>query len=155
MFTKGHATNIGKKCSEETKRKIGLANRGRVMSDETKEKLRKAHTGMVVSQETKDKLRKLFLGRENKWCRGDKHPRWKGGPTEWSKKKRSSTQDKLWRRAVKERDGNRCVWCGSKDSLQADHIKSFSKYPEFRFAIDNGRTLCFTCHKKTKSYGRG
>lgn len=38
------------------------------------------------------------------------------------------------------------------NKLQADHIKPFAYFPELRFAIDNGRTLCINCHKKTDSF---
>ena len=66
---------------------------------------------------------------------------------------------RLWRKSVFERDNYTCVWCGAKNGngkaiiLQADHIKPFADYPELRFAIDNGRTLCIDCHKKTNDYG--
>ena len=67
---------------------------------------------------------------------------------------RSSLEYKLWRRAVFERDNYNCIWCGNNKggNLNADHIKSFALYPELRFAIDNGRTLCIDCHKTTESY---
>lgn len=58
-----------------------------------------------------------------------------------------------WRKAVLERDCYKCVLCGSGESLQADHIKPHSKFPELRREVSNGRTLCKDCHKKTDSYG--
>ena len=38
-------------------------------------------------------------------------------------------------------------------SLEADHIKDFALYPKERLNINNGRTLCKSCHKKTDNYG--
>lgn len=65
----------------------------------------------------------------------------------------NSQEYKLWRKAIFERDNYSCIWCKSNIKLQADHIKSFSQFPELRFAIDNGRTLCLECHKTTDTYG--
>jgi hypothetical protein len=84
------------------------------------------------------------------------HPSWKGGLNKWriKDKIRGRREYKLWKRAVKERDNFTCIWCGSKERIETDHIKPFCDYPELRFAIDNGRTLCHECHQKTESYGR-
>jgi predicted GIY-YIG superfamily endonuclease len=48
--------NKGKKHSEETKAKIGLANKGKKRSDETKEKMSLALKGHTFSEETKLKM---------------------------------------------------------------------------------------------------
>lgn len=76
---------------------------------------------------------------------------WRGGKTTASKIIRSSLEYSLWRVAVFMRDNYTCVIGGRAhgSQLQADHIKSFALYPELRFAIDNGRTLCVDCHRKT------
>lgn len=88
-------------------------------------------------------------------CRGSNHPWWKGGVTPINEAIRKSMEYRLWRKAVFIRDNFTCIWCGKKDkTIQADHIKPFSLFPELRFAIDNGRTLCHDCHKTTDTYGK-
>ena len=56
---------------------------------------------------------------------------------------------------VFKRDNFKCVLCGDKKggNIEADHIKDFALYPELRLDINNGRTLCKSCHKKTDNYG--
>lgn len=86
--------------------------------------------------------------------RGENNSSWKGGITPINQAIRTSTEYKLWRTSVFERDGYTCVWCGEAGGrLNADHIKPFSLFPELRFAIDNGRTLCEPCHRTTDTYG--
>jgi hypothetical protein len=87
--------------------------------------------------------------------RGEKHRDWKGGITHEHIKIRHSLEYRLWREAVFKRDNYTCIWCGDSrgGNLQADHIKPFAFYPELRFAIDNGRTLCIPCHKTTGTFG--
>jgi 5-methylcytosine-specific restriction endonuclease McrA len=89
---------------------------------------------------------------------GEKNHMWKGGITPINAKIRTSLEYKLWRKSVFERDNYTCIWCGDKQRtghrvvLNADHIKPFSMFPELRFAIDNGRTLCVSCHRTTDTY---
>jgi 5-methylcytosine-specific restriction endonuclease McrA len=84
---------------------------------------------------------------------GSNNPRWKGGITPLNHKIRTSSLYKKWRQSVFIRDRFTCVWCGQiGGELNADHIKPFSLFPDHRFDIDNGRTLCVPCHKKTDSY---
>lgn len=91
--------------------------------------------------------------------RGSSHPSWKGGVTPLYKMIRKSPQYISWRTAVFERDGYTCSECGlapghgKRVDLQADHIKPFAMYPELRFDVDNGRTMCIPCHKLTDTYG--
>ena len=68
---------------------------------------------------------------------------------------RASREYKKWRYEVFKRDNFKCVLCGDKKggNIEADHIKDFALYPELRLDINNGRTLCKSCHKKTDNYG--
>ena len=69
---------------------------------------------------------------------------------------RNSTEMKKWKLAVFTRDNFSCVWCGDDKghNLNADHIKPFSLYPELRLDVNNGRTLCKDCHRKTPTWGK-
>ena len=129
----------GFKITEDHKRKLSLSNKGK----------------HVISEETRRKMREAQLRNPNRYWLGRKgpnHSTWKGGITPINKLIRASIEYKLWRTAIFIRDNRKCIWCGSKKDIEADHIKPFAFYPELRFAIDNGRTLCHECHVKTETY---
>lgn len=52
-----------------------------------------------------------------------------------------------------ERDGYACVWCGSEDQLEVDHIEELAENPELATDLDNLRTLCRDCHEKRTAAG--
>lgn len=78
---------------------------------------------------------------------------WKGGIARTNQKIRVSWEYKLWRRSVFKRDNYACILCGDRSVIQADHIKPFALYPDLRFDVNNGRTLCLPCHRKTDTWG--
>lgn len=55
---------------------------------------------------------------------------------------------RIWAHMVMERDGYKCVQCGSTENLEADHIKPKQYFPELALDVSNGQTLCRDCHDK-------
>lgn len=142
----------GSKHSAETKKKmLGNKNAGPnsgryVRTTEIREKISRTLKSKGCKPPKRDMRRK-------------NNPAWKGGVSCINRRIRRSKEYQLWRKAIFERDGYKCIWCGIKSGcgkaviLHADHIKPFAHYPELRLAIDNGRTLCRECHKTTETYG--
>ena len=152
------------KFPKETRKKMSNSHKGLRASEETKKKISKSHMGNkwgfvkgnIISPKNKEIKSKRMRGNNlgKKFEHGKKHWNWKGGVTPINVKIRMSWEYRLWRKSVFERDNYTCRFCGKVGGvLHADHIKPFSLFPELRFAIDNGRTLCVNCHKKTDTYG--
>ena len=87
---------------------------------------------------------------------GNKSYRWRGGITEKNKLERSQMKTRNWSREIKVRDDFTCQLCGIKSKkglgrsirLHSHHKKSWKSYPELRYDLSNGITLCKDCHKK-------
>jgi hypothetical protein len=79
---------------------------------------------------------------------GENHPNWNDGITPINNKIRTSANGVMWRKAVLVRDNFTCQKYGVRGGvLCAHHINNFAEFPELRFAIDNGITLCEKAHK--------
>ena len=108
------------------------------------------HKGKKQTEAAKQKLRIHCI--KTKRLVGKNNPLWKGGVTPENEIIRHSSKYKIWRLSVYERDFFTCQDCKcSGVRLNAHHIKHFAKYPELRFDISNGITLCKGCHKKAHS----
>jgi 5-methylcytosine-specific restriction endonuclease McrA len=126
----------GKRFSDDARRNMGRKPgfiselRGRQRSAEEKAKISKA---VRLSPKT---------------LRGPACRLFKDGKVSERRGIRFSLEYKRWRFDVFVRDKFTCQRCGNGGGgyLIAHHIKYFAEYPELRFNIDNGLTVCRPCH---------
>jgi 5-methylcytosine-specific restriction endonuclease McrA len=103
------------------------------------------------SEETR---KKISVVQREKRIRGEDHPNWRGGKRNERRKAMATFEYRDWRTAVFTRDNYTCQCCGQKGQyLEADHIKPWCAFPDLRYDINNGRTLCRPCHMKQDTYG--
>lgn len=132
-------------------------------SNEWKELMKDKMTGRKMFPRTKEHAGNLSAsckgrrawnkGLKNPLRSGENHHNWKGGVTILREQQRKSIEYKNWREHVFRRDDYTCQACGERGGkLNADHELPWSLFPELRFEILNGRTLCEECHKKTDTY---
>ncbi len=89
--------------------------------------------------------------------RGKNNPNWQGGMSQSRRFEMSTAIYKNWRKAVFKRDNYTCIDCGKRGGpLEADHSKTWAKYPDLRYEVSNGVTRCKKCHvqRHTKHEGR-
>jgi hypothetical protein len=136
--------------------------KGHAVPDEWKKAVSLARMGNIPwNKGTKGIMKAWNKGKPMTWNAGK---RFEKGMTPWNKGLgtkcsayeiiKNSIEYKTWRTAVFERDNYTCQMCFKRGGeLNADHIKRQSDYPELRFDIHNGRTLCHSCHLKTPTFG--
>ena len=150
--------NIGKHpWSEEKRKKMSLIKMGQTawnkgLTKETDKRLMKTakkvkgNTNWLGKHHSIKTRRKMSIAK-----RGKNNNLWKGGITSINRLIRVSFKYRLWRELVFERDDWTCQDCGKRGGkLNAHHIKPFSLFPDLRFVINNGITLCRKCHKKMR-----
>lgn len=158
----------------------GIYKRIKPVSIETRQKLSKirmGHLGYMKgkkhSEQTKQKMSEIHKkigsgkwmtgrpawnkGKEWTEMKGEKHPRWVADRTKLQKysetnKDRRSSVYRNWRLNVYKRDSYNCKINNSEceGRIIAHHILSYTKYPELRYDINNGITLCHFHHPRKR-----
>lgn len=110
-------------------------------SEQSRERLRKT----MQTKEYKEKMSKANSGKRNGKYKEDK--------TEVSRvKERGIFGYKKWSKLVKERDDYTCCVCGKQSrepkKMVAHHLESYDTNEELRLDLDNGITVCASCHNK-------
>lgn len=82
------------------------------------------------------------------WMSGENNINFKHGLSS-HRAPRDVTKVNQWRRRVFERDKYTCKRCGYDKGkiLRAHHLAMWSQFPELRYELSNGLTLCDECHK--------
>jgi len=71
-----------------------------------------------------------------------------GGVSSEDMQIRNSPEYRYWRSAIYKRDDYTCQQCGVRGGrLEAHHVRQFATHPELRMDVDNGITLCKSCHR--------
>ena len=115
--------------TEESRRKISIAQKGKILSTETRKKI----------SESKQ---------------GEKHWNWKPDRSQLKKKQeRNDSAYQVWRLEVYKRDNYKCKMNNQDCSgrIIAHHILGWSKFPELRYQINNGITLCQAHHPRKRA----
>jgi hypothetical protein len=172
-FQKGNKINLGRKrdvwnkgktniYSKETIEKIRNSLLGYKHSEKARSNMSKGKMGHYVSNETKLKISMSHKGKPS-------HNKGRPMPEAQKEKLRLTNkirwdllgrkQDKRplhncslynnWTKVILKRDNYTCTKCKKLGgTLNAHHIKSFINYPELRYDLNNGITLCHKCHKQ-------
>lgn len=159
-----------KKISEARKNqwKLGIYKNRKPPNAEHRQHMREARLkmklrrGFVNSPEARAKMSIAFRGRHHTEeakrkigdaCRGEKHYNWKGGLAFRKKKdERNDSAYNCWAKEVRQRDAGVCR-LQNKNCMGykvVHHILPWRDYPEERYNINNGITLCQYHHPRKR-----
>lgn len=149
-------TLMGHAVSAETRAKVSTSKKGTIIPSLRGKKLSKEHCRKLSASHMGHKPSESAIQRAKERTGSLSHF-WKGGVTSENMATRLSAQYNQWRKEVFERDGYTCQVCGKiGKNLNAHHLWSFADHEDSRFVVDNGVTLCRSCHRKFHSiFGMG
>jgi 5-methylcytosine-specific restriction endonuclease McrA len=111
-----------------------------------------SHSCRAKAYLTEDRVKKFLASGQTpeahskKGFKKEDHPRWIKDRLK-VKVKRSISEMRWWRQEVFKRDSYTCQSCFKIGvDLQAHHKAPVVAFPQFRFDVSNGVTLCKKCH---------
>ncbi len=96
----------------------------------------------VKEREKKNKKKKSLY--QKQWRKDNLHEIVKRG-------KINTLSRYCWAKIIRQRDCS-CQICGKTRRIEAHHIIHMKDYPQLTLNLNNGITLCFTCHRQAHGY---
>lgn len=166
-------SNLGKKRSEQSKKKMSLSHVGKKHSEEWKRNISIGLKGIKKPPRTEEHKRRLSEAKKKEYqngkisplkkmwqenpdfLRGENNPCWIKDRTKIKIGDRQFNDplQKQWSMGVKKRDRWKCI-INNKDckgKVVAHHILSWKDYPELRYNLNNGITLCLAHHPRKRA----
>lgn len=152
--SKGHKRCVGRILSPKIRQKISEANTGKKRSLDSIKKGSETLKRNRILRGSPTPAQQRYYKQSRPG--GSHHWNWKDGISKQRDKEYKSSEYLAFRKAVLVRDDYTCQGCGIRNGfgknvrLEVHHIKSYGEHPELRFDVNNGITLCRSCHNKTK-----
>jgi len=136
--------------TEETKRKIGLANsialRGRKLPEEVKRKISKKLTGRKLTKEHKKHLSEILKGKS----KSEEHKRklseaLRGKPQPWN----AGEKCHFWRGGMMEKVPVKCVICGEINLIRRGRFEKLNHSYKCLSCSIKGRIVSFETRRKS------
>lgn len=141
----------GSKQSIEARNKISISRLGIPAWNKGK---KINHTHHLLGTKHSDETRKKMSEKaKNRFSVIQNHPRYKTDRSSLAKRQqRNDSAYFAWRRDVWSRDKFKCKISDGNCSgrIEAHHILSWKDYPELRYEVNNGITLCHHHHPKKR-----
>lgn len=156
QFVKGFPHNKGVIRNESWREKQRIVQTGKKLSEETKKKIGLAHLGVKRPPEVGMKISLKKIGKARFDLRGKNHPFWIKDRSKVVGRHNRNFHDpeyKQWCMGVKNRDGWKCRLSNSDCSgrLEGHHILGWKEHSKLRYQINNGIALCHAHHPRKRA----